>query len=105
VAGMSSPNAPTRRTLLLAPPRAHLARGGPGRVGYDALPLHPLVHPRGPVVADAQPPLEPGDRGLAVLGDHADRQVVHLIGHVLRLVPITRLVVLALGALHLVARR
>src|SRR5206468_11857673 len=105
VAGrMSSSNTPTRRTLLLDPPRDHLARAGPGRGGYDALPLHPLDHPRGPVVADAQPPLEPGDRSLAVLGDHADRQVVHLIGHVLCLVPVARLAVIALEELQLVAR-
>src|SRR2546425_12666160 len=91
VGRMSSSNTPTRRTLLLDPPRDHLARAGPGRGGYDALPLHPLDHPRGPVVADSQPPLEPGDRGLAVLGDPADPQVLHLIGPVLRLVPIARL--------------
>ena len=63
---------------------------------HDALALHALDHARGAVVADAQPPLQPGDRRLAVLGHQAHGLVVHLVGEVLVVVAVALVLVLAL---------
>ena len=49
----------------------------------SALLLHALDHARGPVVADPQPPLQPGDRGLLALRDELHGLVVHLVGETL----------------------
>src|SRR6185312_77136 len=46
---------------------------------YDAAGFHLLDHARGTVIADLQPPLHAGDRGLAALGDDAHRLVVQRI--------------------------
>src|SRR5262245_626307 len=84
------------RELLLDPPRDDLWRPGTGRRRHDALALHALDHPRGAVVADAEPALQPGDRGLAMLGHEAHRHVVHLVGEVLGVLALPVLVVAAL---------
>src|SRR5439155_11828962 len=90
-------------TSILEAAGDHFTRPRAGGRRHDALALHALDHAGGAIVADAEPPLEPGERRLAVLGHEPHGQVVHLVREVLVLA-LVALVLVALEELHLVVR-
>src|SRR5512147_12972 len=81
---------PRTRTTLSDGPRAALFEGA-NRPHVDVAGLgallrtdHPIVlhlldHARRAVIADLEPALEVGDRGVARLGDDLERAIVHLV--------------------------